>query len=128
MFYHFSGCLCSLCDQLLNRCEAYKFCTDRCGEDMRGKQVEDFYHSLYPFSYALGIHRYQGGFGQCLVPLVAAEMLSATAGLGYMIQQGRALGRSDIIIVGMLTIGVIGAVLTAVLNKLENRVIRWRAK
>ena len=66
--------------------------------------------------------------GNAWSTLVAAEMLSATAGLGYMIQQGRALGRSDIIIVGMLTIGVIGAVLTAVLNKLENRVIRWRAK
>ena len=61
--------------------------------------------------------------GNAWSTLVAAEMLSATAGLGYMIQQGRALGRSDIIIVGMLTIG-----LTAVLNKLENRVIRWRAK
>ena len=66
--------------------------------------------------------------GNAWSTLVAAEMLSATACLGYMIQQGRALGRSDIIIVGMLTIGVIGAVLTAVLNKLENRVIRWRAK
>lgn len=66
--------------------------------------------------------------GNAWSTLVAAEMLSATAGLGYMIQQGRALGRSDIIIVGMLTIGVIGAALTAILNKLENRVIRWRAK
>lgn len=45
-----------------------------------------------------------------------------------MIQQGRALGRSDIIIVGMLTIGVIGAVLTGILNRMENKVIRWRAR
>lgn len=66
--------------------------------------------------------------GNAWSTLVAAEMLSATAGLGYMIQQGRALGRSDIIIVGMLTIGVIGAILTAILNSMEDKVIRWRAK
>lgn len=66
--------------------------------------------------------------GNAWSTLVAAEMLSATAGLGYMIQQGRALGRSDIIIVGMLTIGVIGAVLTGILNRMENKVIRWRAR
>lgn len=66
--------------------------------------------------------------GNAWSTLVAAELLSATAGLGYMIQQGRSLARSDVIIVGMLTIGIIGAVLTWLLNQLESRVIGWRAK
>lgn len=66
--------------------------------------------------------------GNAWSTLVAAELLSATAGLGYMIQQGRSLVRSDIIIVGMLTIGVIGAILSWILSKLENTVIRWRAR
>lgn len=66
--------------------------------------------------------------GNAWSTLVAAELLAATAGLGYMIQQGRSLIRSDIIIVGMLTIGVIGAVLLWLLGMLEDRVIKWRAK
>lgn len=66
--------------------------------------------------------------GNAWTTLVAAELLSATAGLGYMIQQGRSLARSDIIIVGMLTIGIIGAILSWLLNKLEDKAIRWRAQ
>lgn len=66
--------------------------------------------------------------GNAWSTLVAAELLAATAGLGYMIQQGRSLIRSDIIIVGMLTIGVIGAILLWLLGILENNIIKWRAK
>ncbi len=58
--------------------------------------------------------------------LVAAELLSATAGLGYMIQQGRSLVRPDIIIVGMLSIGITGALLSSGLNLLEKKFIRGR--
>ena len=44
--------------------------------------------------------------------LVAAELLAASVGLGFMIQQGRRLARPDIIIVGMLTIGFLGALMS----------------
>lgn len=70
----------------------------------------------------------QVALGNAWSTLVAAEMLAATAGLGYMIQQGRLLARPDIIIVGMLTIGVIGAILTSLLSKLENHIVKWRSR
>jgi taurine transport system permease protein len=60
--------------------------------------------------------------------LVAAELLAAQAGLGYMIQQGRTIGRSDIIIVGMLTIGIVGILLSKSLELLESKIIRWRKR
>lgn len=53
--------------------------------------------------------------------LVAAELLAASVGLGYMIQMGRRLGRPDVIIVGMLTIGFLGVLLSWALTKLEAR-------
>jgi NitT/TauT family transport system permease protein/taurine transport system permease protein len=56
--------------------------------------------------------------------LVAAEMLASVAGLGYMIQVSRMLARSDLIIVGMLTIGGIGALLAWLLSLLEKRFIK----
>jgi len=58
--------------------------------------------------------------------LVAAELLAATEGLGYMIQMGRTLARPDIIIVGMLTIGFTGAVMAYVLEKFEGKLAPWR--
>lgn len=64
--------------------------------------------------------------GNAWSTLVAAEMLASSSGLGYMIQQGRTLARSDVIIVAMLTIGVIGAFLLWLLDKLESVVLKWR--
>ena len=60
--------------------------------------------------------------------LVAAEMLASSRGLGFMIQQSRGIGRPDVIIAGMIAIGVVGAILTWLLTKLENAVLkggRW---
>lgn len=53
-------------------------------------------------------------------------MLASTKGLGYMIQMGRQLIRPDIILVGMLTIGCIGALLSWLLGLLEKKVAPWR--
>lgn len=58
--------------------------------------------------------------------LVAAEMLASTKGLGYMIQIGRNLIRPDIILVGMLTIGVVGALMGWALSLCEKKVAPWR--
>ncbi len=60
--------------------------------------------------------------------LVASEMLASTSGLGYMIQMGRNLVRSDIIIVGMLVIGALGALFAWLLKIVEKRVAPWRKK
>lgn len=58
--------------------------------------------------------------------LVAAEMLAASAGLGYMIQIGRTVARPDIVIVGMVVIGGIGAVLSLILSRAEKYFLRWK--
>lgn len=54
-------------------------------------------------------------------------MLAADAGLGYMILMGRQFARPDIIVLGMVVIGTIGAVFSAVLSALEKRLEHWRA-
>lgn len=60
--------------------------------------------------------------------LVAAEMLASSRGLGFMIQQSRGIGRPDVIIAGMIAIGIVGAFLTWLLTLLERAVLkggRW---
>ena len=64
--------------------------------------------------------------GTAWVSLVAAEMLASTKGLGYMITIGRMTGRTDIILVGMVVIGLLGALLSFVLTKLEKKVVKSR--
>lgn len=58
--------------------------------------------------------------------LVAAEMLAASAGLGYMIQIGRSVARPDVVIVGMVVIGVIGALLSGLLSYAESKLMKWQ--
>lgn len=62
--------------------------------------------------------------GTAWMTLCAAEMLASNKGLGYMIQLNRTLARADLIIVGMLTIGCIGILLTAILNRLEKILVK----
>lgn len=57
--------------------------------------------------------------------VVAAELVSSTTGLGYMIMNARQFGQTDVIIVGMLTIGIIGKIMDSILRWVEKRAIKW---
>jgi NitT/TauT family transport system permease protein len=48
------------------------------------------------------------GLGGAMVSVVAAEMLAAREGLGYLIYTSRLYFRTDWIFVGILTLGVLG--------------------
>ena len=64
--------------------------------------------------------------GNAWATLVAAEMLAANVGLGYMIQQGRSFARPDIIILGIVVIGVLGVIFTWLLGLVEGKVLGWK--
>jgi sulfonate transport system permease protein len=65
------------------------------------------------------------GMSSSWMCVVAAELVSSTTGLGYMIMNARQFGNTDVVIVGMLTIGVIGKLMDSVLKMIEKSVIRW---
>ena len=58
--------------------------------------------------------------------LVAAEMVAASAGLGYMINMARNFGRIDIVVLGMLCIGLLGFIFTWLFGKIENKIVKGR--
>lgn len=64
--------------------------------------------------------------GNAWATLVAAEMLAASSGLGYMILMGRSYGRVDLVILGIVVIGVLGVLISAVINLFENLVLGWK--
>jgi NitT/TauT family transport system permease protein len=66
-------------------------------------------------------------FGVAWLVLVAAEMIAVDSGLGYMIIDARNAGkRYDLVVGGMLIIGVIGLALDALIRLLERlRFVRW---
>jgi NitT/TauT family transport system permease protein len=68
------------------------------------------------------------GLGVAWLVVVAAEMIALRSGLGYMIMDSRNAGnRYDLVIAGMIIIGVIGLSLDGLMRMLEGvRWVRWR--
>jgi sulfonate transport system permease protein len=58
--------------------------------------------------------------------VVAAELIAASSGIGYLIMDARQLSQSDVVLVGMITIGVIGKVMDSLIKRLEQRLIGWK--
>jgi len=58
--------------------------------------------------------------------VVAAELIAASSGIGYLIMDARELSQSDVVLVGMFTIGVIGKVMDSLIKLLEKRLITWK--
>ena len=87
---------------------------------------EMFYKVGIPSAMPMVFAGIRVALGASWSTLVAAEMLASAAGLGYMIQYGRMLARADIVIVGMLTIGAVGAILAAGLQYVEKNFLKWK--
>jgi ABC-type nitrate/sulfonate/bicarbonate transport system permease component len=64
--------------------------------------------------------------GVSWMSIVAAELIASSSGLGFMINYYRELLRSDLILVGMLSIGIIGFAMDRGLQWLERRLLPWR--
>jgi NitT/TauT family transport system permease protein len=60
--------------------------------------------------------------------VVAAELIAAQVGLGYMIMDATTFYRIPIVYVGIITIGLIGLILEGTLLALEHRLLHWRGK
>lgn len=58
--------------------------------------------------------------------LVAAEMLAASSGLGYMISMARSFARIDIVMLGMILIGLMGYIFTTLFGFIERKIIKGR--
>ena len=68
------------------------------------------------------------GLGVAWLVVVAAEMIALRSGLGYLIIDSRNAGnRYDLVIAGMIIIGLIGLLLDRLMRLLEGlKVVRWR--
>ena len=68
------------------------------------------------------------GLGVAWLVVVAAEMIALNSGLGFLIMDSRNAGnRYDLVVAGMVLIGVFGLLLDTLIRRLEGmRALRWR--
>ena len=58
--------------------------------------------------------------------LIGAELIAASAGIGYLILDAEEMSRPDIVIVGMLAIGIIGTAIDYAFMLVLRRVFPWQ--
>jgi len=61
------------------------------------------------------------------IVLVASEFVATKAGIGYLIWNSWELLQVDVMFVGIVTIGVLGLIATAILQEIERKAIPWKA-
>ena len=66
------------------------------------------------------------GLGYSWRALVGAELIAASSGIGYMILDAQQLSRPDLVIIGILTIGVMGTLIDLIFFALTQRLIPWK--
>lgn len=58
--------------------------------------------------------------------LVVSEQVNASSGIGYLMDQARTFGQTDVIVVGLAVYGVLGLLSDALVRLLERRALAWR--
>lgn len=58
--------------------------------------------------------------------LVAAELIAATKGLGYLLSDGRETSRPDIVLAAIIVLALLGKTCDGLLAGLERRFLAWR--
>jgi sulfonate transport system permease protein len=66
------------------------------------------------------------GLSLAWLSVVAAELLAASEGIGYMLSDGRELSRPDLVMIAIFCLAVLGKISDSILKAIEDRCLSWR--
>lgn len=89
-----------------------------------GSNLQQLFGIAIPTALPMIMTGLRVALGAAWSAVIAAELLASSNGIGFMIQQSRGLYRPDIIIAGMITIGIVGTILTWLLGLLEKKILK----
>lgn len=73
-----------------------------------------FFKVILPAAMPTIIVGFRIAFGTGWAAIIAAELVAAQSGLGYLIADGMEILRSDLVLVGMIIIGILGVLIDSV--------------
>lgn len=91
-----------------------------------GRQV--FWHVVFPACLPDIFIGLRTAIGVAYTTLVAAEMVAAVTGIGWMVLDASKFLRSDIIFVGIFIMGITGLILDGLIRFVEGKVVPWKGK
>ncbi|NWJ23937.1 ABC transporter permease [Rhizobium sp. RM] len=66
------------------------------------------------------------GLSLAWLSVVAAELLAASEGIGYMLSDGRELSRPDLVLIAIICLAVLGKISDSLFKLIEDRCLSWR--
>jgi taurine transport system permease protein len=85
-----------------------------------------FRHVIFPSSLPLVFTGARIALAAAFSTVVAAELMAATDGLGWMVFSASRFLRNDVIIIGILILGVLGMALNKLVLLLDGAIVHWR--
>lgn len=83
------------------------------------------WHVILPASVPSLMTGMRLGLAQAWLFLVAAELIGASRGLGFLLIDGQNSGRADVIVLSILLLAVVGKLCDFGLALVEHRLLRW---
>ncbi|MBD8708640.1 ABC transporter permease [Pseudomonas sp. CFBP 13711] len=96
------------------------------GQIFRFSQRQMIVHMFLPAALPGLFTGLRSGLSLAWMFLVAAELIAATKGLGYLLSDGRETSRPDIVLAAIIVLAVLGKLTDGVLAMLERRFLAWR--
>jgi sulfonate transport system permease protein len=81
---------------------------------------------LFPAALPPVLTGLRNGLSLAWMFMVAAELIAATKGLGYLLTDGRETGRADIVLAAIVLLAILGQISDSVMQHIEQRLLRWR--
>jgi taurine transport system permease protein len=87
-----------------------------------------FRHVIFPSCLPDIFTGMRVSIGFTYTTLVAAEMVAATSGIGWMVLDASKFLRSDVIFMGNIVMGLTGIALDRLIRLAEHRIVPWKGK
>jgi ABC-type nitrate/sulfonate/bicarbonate transport system permease component len=98
----------------------------KAAQTLGANRLQTFYYVTLRSAIPNIVIGLRSGLSMAFISLVAAELIASDAGLGFLIQDARYVFRTDQMLVGMITIGVVGFIINKIVLELEKLVVRWK--
>ena len=97
-------------------------------ESLGASRAQVFRHVILPSAAPMVLTGLQIALAAAFSTVVAAELLAATDGLGWMVISASQFLRNDVILLGILLLGAMGVALTGAMRLLDRRLVHWRGR
>lgn len=87
-----------------------------------------FFYVIFPAALTDVFTGLRTALGVEYTTLVSAEMVAATAGMGWLVLDASNYLRSDIVFMGVIIMGITGILLDRIIRFIEVKVIHWKGR